>query len=77
MSENAQQHEGLQGICVEARLTPEQCNTIIEERLTHLVPVMECALVSCRRVSHMLANGGFNWRKVFKRAKERHLQEDD
>lgn len=57
-------------LCLEARLTPAQCNEIIEDKLTHLLPVMECALVTFKSVNDRLANGEISWRKLLGKAKE-------
>jgi len=58
------------GICIEVQMTPAQCNAILEERLAHLRPVMECALGVMQHVCESLANGGFNWRKALAQAKK-------
>jgi len=58
-------------LCAEVEMTPEQCNTILEDKLGHLKPVLECALVTFKRVEETLANGGINWRRLFQRAKSR------
>lgn len=53
------------------RMTPVQCNEVLEDKLGHLQPLMESALRSFQRVDTILSNGAINWRKVFKRAKEK------
>lgn len=58
-------------LCAEIDLTPEQCNEVLEDKLRHLKPVLECALMTFRRVEETLANGGINWRKLFQRARDR------
>jgi len=58
-------------LCTEIELTPEQCNAIVEDKLGHLKPVLECALVTFKRVEESLANGGINWRKIFERARDK------
>ncbi len=76
MPDDIQKERTGPSIEVDTQLTPTQCNEIIEEKLTHLFPVLENALVSCQRVSYGLQNGEPNWSAVFKRAMERHLQEN-
>lgn len=63
------------GICAEVQLTPTQCNAVLEERLEHLRPAMECALGVMNHVCESLANGGFNWRRALARAKKK-VEED-
>jgi len=60
------------GICEDVQLTPLQCNAVIEEKLTHLQPVMECALVEIQRLRDGLANGEISWRSLLKRAIKKH-----
>lgn len=63
------------GFCTEVDMTPAQCNEVVEDKLRHLEPVLKCALIVFQRVEHVLANGGFNWRVAFEKAKERVLGE--
>ena len=56
--------------CSKVELTPAQCNDVIEDKLAHLLPVMQGALFTFRSVNHRLANGEISWRKLFNRAKE-------
>jgi hypothetical protein len=71
MLSNNEKTESTAELCTEVALTPEQCNAVLEDKLGHLKPVLECALVTFQRVEETLANGGVNWRKLFKRARER------
>lgn len=57
--------------CNEVDMTPSQCNEVVEDKLSHLEPVLKCALVSFQRIEHVLANGGFNWRVALENAKKR------
>jgi hypothetical protein len=59
------------GLCDEVQMTPMQCNEVIEDNLTHLMPVMESALSSMERVNASLENGGVSWRRALQRARER------
>ena len=56
-------------LCAEVRMTPEQCNVVIEDKLTHLLPILECALASMKQVSERLANGEISWRKLLQNAR--------
>ena len=56
-------------ICADAGLTPEQCNGIIEDKLTHLLPALQSALLSMKQVNYRLANGEISWRRLLDRAK--------
>ena len=55
----------------EVELTPEQGNAVLEAKLGHLKPALECALGTFKRVEEVLANGGIDWRKLFQRAKDK------
>jgi len=57
------------GMCAEVVMTPASSNAIIEERMTHLQPVLECALRTLKAVEETLANGGIKWRAALKNAK--------
>jgi hypothetical protein len=50
-------------------LSPTQLNTVIEDKLSHLLPTLEYALRTFERTSDALANGQINWRKLFDKAK--------
>jgi hypothetical protein len=63
--------------CSEVEMTPAQCNEVVEDKLVHLEPVLKCALVTFQRVEQALANGAFNWRKVFAKAKKKALDESE
>ena len=60
-----------EGFCAEVEMTPTQCNEVIEDKLTNLLPVMNCTLSSMRRVEDLLANGRIDWRKALERAKKK------
>jgi hypothetical protein len=64
-------NESAAELCTEVEMTPAQCNAVVEDKLGHLKPVLECALVTFQRVEEVLANGGIDWRKLFAKAKER------
>ena len=66
-AENAESN--VHAICSEVRLTPEQCNEIIEDKLTHLLPALRGALLSMKQVNHRLANGEISWRRLLEKAK--------
>lgn len=57
--------------CTEVEMTPTQCNAVIEDKLTHLLPVAQNTLAIFLRVEDALKNGEIDWRKAFKRAKRR------
>lgn len=63
--------DGHSAFCAGVQMTPTQCNAVIEEKLLHLEPVLQCALDSLEHVNAVLANGGVNWRRAFHRAKQR------
>lgn len=67
----ADTNETTSELCSDVELTPAQCNAVLEDKLGHLKPALECALITFQRVEETLANGGINWRKLFKRAKDR------
>lgn len=54
--------------CENVRMTPAQSNEVIEDKLLHLRPVMECALSEITRVRDILANGEISWRRLLDRA---------
>jgi hypothetical protein len=60
-----------EGLCAEVEMTPVQCNEVIEDKLTNLLPVLNCTLSTMRRVEDKLANGRIDWRKALQRAKQR------
>lgn len=57
--------------CAEVEMTLTQCNEVIEDKLTNLLPVMNCTLSSMQRAEDVLANGKIDWRKALERAKKR------
>lgn len=61
--------------CEEVEMTPSQCNEVVEDKLDHLRPVLQCALDVFQRVEHALANGACNWRVSLANAKKRVLGE--
>jgi hypothetical protein len=52
----------------EVAMTPVQLNVVIEEKLVHLKPVLECALAELIRAKDAISNGEVSWRKLFDRA---------
>jgi hypothetical protein len=59
------------GDYAEVQMTAAQHNAVIEDKLTHLMPVLRDALASMERVNESLRNGGVSWRYAFQRAKKR------
>jgi hypothetical protein len=55
-------------VCQEVAMTPVQLNAVIEEKLVHLKPVLECALAELMRTRDAISNGEVSWRKLFDRA---------
>jgi len=55
-------------VCSEVTMTPVQLNAVIEEKLIHLKPVLECALAELTRARDAISNGEVSWRKLFDRA---------
>ncbi len=62
---------GRPDFCAEVEMTPVQCNAVIENNLSNLLPVMRCTLAAFHRAQDMLENGKIDWRKALKRAKQR------
>jgi len=54
------------------QMTAVMCNAVIEEKLTQLRPVMECALVELQRLREDLSNGEISWSELLKRAIKKH-----
>lgn len=54
--------------CENIQMTPAQSNDVIEEKLLHLKPMLECALGEMTRVRDALANGEISWRRLLDRA---------
>lgn len=56
------------GVLESVQMTPVQSNEVIEEKLLHLQPVLECVLTELARVRDALANGEISWRHLYDRA---------
>jgi len=54
--------------CEDIRMTPLQCNAVIEEKLSHLQPLLEETLNEMEEVRDALANGGISWKSLLNRA---------
>jgi hypothetical protein len=55
----------------EVEMTPTQCNEVIEDKLSHLLPVMKTTLAIFQRVNDAMENGRINWRKALEKAKKK------
>lgn len=55
--------------CSAVHLSPQQVNEIIEEKLTHLQPVLEGVLEELKRTRDMLMRLDASWRDLLERAK--------
>jgi hypothetical protein len=53
----------------EVQLSPQQLNEIIEDKLVHLKPVLEGALVELERTRDLFSREDESWREILARAR--------